>query len=560
MVDIWANKLQELSSSTGQVKVLNSLVPAAVTVTFSATPTFDATKGNAFQITLTGNVTSSTLSNAVAGQFLFFTVTQDGTGSHTFAWPSNFQNAPTVVSTASKSTNVVGFYDGTNFNIAGQWNTATGGTGTGTVTSVGMTGDGVVYKSSVGGSPVTTSGTLVPALASANAGYVLAGPIGSTQSNVSYRQSKVAVSSGTTGTVTFDSPIQSGSAIVVVPLATSSGGWYFTAISDTLSTSYTGYGGAAATFRAIGFAASSGTCTITVSGGSTVSGVPILAIEIPGAATYVDGSSWASSSWNTGGAVPFTITSSSVTPTNATDSFIVIQTSNGTCYPSSGFTTNPVASLASTVDSGSAETGAIWLYAPGNTGSFAFSVTMATHTGSCHNSGTTYVLCFTQSASASAAPWVARRLQETDLPATSISAIQSVTKYAIASTVSLPSNTNTTVISQSVTMPSSGGPFRVLASYSGVEAVGGSGTVTSWISDGTNDGATMQADTTDATAMPINCEGWFGPYSNNQSVTFTWKVNPGTYATGTYQMNTGFAASTSGESGHMTLTVLQSRN
>ena len=109
-------------------------------------------------------------------------------------------------------------------------------------------------------------------------------------------------------------------------------------------------------------------------------------------------------------------------------------------------------------------------------------------------------------------------------------------------------------------MPSDGCPCRVFATYTGVEAVGGSGTVTSWISDGTNDHATMQADTTDATAMPIHQSGWFGPYSNNESVTFTWKVNPGTYATGTYQMNTGFAASTSGETGNMTLTVMQSRN
>src|SRR5512146_732789 len=221
MVDAWAERLQELYSSTGQVRVTNSLAPVAVTVTYSATPTFDATKGNAFQITLTGNVTSSTLSGALAGQFLFFTVTQDAAGSRTFVWPANFQNAPTVVPDATKSTNVVGFYDGTNFNIAGQWNTASGGTGTGTVTSVGMTGDGTVYNSSVSGSPVTTSGTLAPSLANANAGYVLAGPIGSPGTNVSVRQFVIGSTTSGASTATivcpaFTNPVIAGNKILVL--------------------------------------------------------------------------------------------------------------------------------------------------------------------------------------------------------------------------------------------------------------------------------------------------------------------------------------------------------
>lgn len=46
----------------------------------------------------------------------------------------------------------------------------------GTVTSVAMTGDGTVFSASVSGSPITTSGTLAPALASQTANTVLAGP------------------------------------------------------------------------------------------------------------------------------------------------------------------------------------------------------------------------------------------------------------------------------------------------------------------------------------------------------------------------------------------------
>ena len=48
--------------------------------------------------------------------------------------------------------------------------------GTGTVTSVGLTGDGTVFNSSVSGSPVTTNGNLAPSLHTQSANRVFAGP------------------------------------------------------------------------------------------------------------------------------------------------------------------------------------------------------------------------------------------------------------------------------------------------------------------------------------------------------------------------------------------------
>lgn len=48
--------------------------------------------------------------------------------------------------------------------------------GTGTVTSVGMTGDNVIFNTVVGGSPFTGSGTLVPALLVQTPNVILAGP------------------------------------------------------------------------------------------------------------------------------------------------------------------------------------------------------------------------------------------------------------------------------------------------------------------------------------------------------------------------------------------------
>jgi hypothetical protein len=89
-------------------------------VTFSATPAFTLGSGaNTFKITLTGNVTSSTIGSASAGQGATFLVCQDATGSRTFTWPASFKGAMTIGSTASKC-NIQSFaYDGTTFYATG---------------------------------------------------------------------------------------------------------------------------------------------------------------------------------------------------------------------------------------------------------------------------------------------------------------------------------------------------------------------------------------------------------------------------------------------------------
>lgn len=57
---------------------------ALQTVSFGASLTFDCSKANGFQVTLTGNVTSATILNASPGQIVTFVLIQDGTGGHTF--------------------------------------------------------------------------------------------------------------------------------------------------------------------------------------------------------------------------------------------------------------------------------------------------------------------------------------------------------------------------------------------------------------------------------------------------------------------------------------------
>lgn len=84
------------------------------TLTFSATPTFNASLGNTQKITLTANVTSSTLSNASTGQQIHFLICQDGTGSRTFVWPTNVLGGMTIGSTPSKCSAQNFIFDGTN--------------------------------------------------------------------------------------------------------------------------------------------------------------------------------------------------------------------------------------------------------------------------------------------------------------------------------------------------------------------------------------------------------------------------------------------------------------
>jgi hypothetical protein len=80
-----------------------------ITVPFSATPIFDATKAVGFKITLSGNVTSSSFINGLFGPaIIYFRIAQDGTGGRTFVWPANVRGAG-VVSPAPSITSIQAF-------------------------------------------------------------------------------------------------------------------------------------------------------------------------------------------------------------------------------------------------------------------------------------------------------------------------------------------------------------------------------------------------------------------------------------------------------------------
>jgi hypothetical protein len=80
---------------------------------FSATPTFDAGAASSFKMTLTGDVTSATLTNAMVGQMLSFVLCQDGVGNHSFVWPSNVKGGMGVGTQPSRCSAQAFVYDGT---------------------------------------------------------------------------------------------------------------------------------------------------------------------------------------------------------------------------------------------------------------------------------------------------------------------------------------------------------------------------------------------------------------------------------------------------------------
>jgi hypothetical protein len=64
--------------------------PNIISVAYSPTPAFNAADSNGFQMALSGNITSSTISGVTAGQLIAFYFAQDSVGGRTVSWPSSF--------------------------------------------------------------------------------------------------------------------------------------------------------------------------------------------------------------------------------------------------------------------------------------------------------------------------------------------------------------------------------------------------------------------------------------------------------------------------------------
>jgi hypothetical protein len=84
--------------------------------TGAATITPNAAAGTIYNYTLTGNITLSALTNAVAGTGMTIILTQDGTGGRTLTSTMKFLGGVKTLSTAAAAIDIMSvFYDGTTY-------------------------------------------------------------------------------------------------------------------------------------------------------------------------------------------------------------------------------------------------------------------------------------------------------------------------------------------------------------------------------------------------------------------------------------------------------------
>jgi hypothetical protein len=99
-----------------QLQATKSMASGLNVVIFSATPTFDASLGNIQEMTLSGNVTSFTIPNAVAGEHVTFIFLENATGGYTVSGiPANVHGWAAISTTANTYSRESCNYDGTNW-------------------------------------------------------------------------------------------------------------------------------------------------------------------------------------------------------------------------------------------------------------------------------------------------------------------------------------------------------------------------------------------------------------------------------------------------------------
>ena len=118
IVDSNAGQIKEIAASDHIV--FDSAAGSITALTDAATISVDFSSSNNFSVTLGGNRTLGNPSNVVAGQSGFIAVTQDGTGSRTLAYSSNWDfasgSAPTLTTTAG-ATDIIAYYARTTTSI-----------------------------------------------------------------------------------------------------------------------------------------------------------------------------------------------------------------------------------------------------------------------------------------------------------------------------------------------------------------------------------------------------------------------------------------------------------
>jgi len=118
IVDSSALQIKEIAANDHVV--FDSAAGNITALTDAATVSINFASSNNFSVTLAGNRTLGNPSNVVAGQSGFIAVTQDGTGSRTLSYSSNWDFAqgvaPTLTTTAG-AIDVIAYYARTTTSI-----------------------------------------------------------------------------------------------------------------------------------------------------------------------------------------------------------------------------------------------------------------------------------------------------------------------------------------------------------------------------------------------------------------------------------------------------------
>jgi hypothetical protein len=87
-----------------------------VTLGYASPLAIDGSLGDTYELTLTGNVLSSTMTNVIAGRLYTFIIIEDGVGGRTFAWPGNVIT-PDAIDTSIGRINIQTFRARNNGNL-----------------------------------------------------------------------------------------------------------------------------------------------------------------------------------------------------------------------------------------------------------------------------------------------------------------------------------------------------------------------------------------------------------------------------------------------------------
>lgn len=102
-----ASSSNYFAATSNKVPTTDVIYTSEVTVTYGTTTTFDFATFINSSVTLTGNITTMTLSNVIAGKAGTIRFIQDGTGSRTTVWSSTFKFAGGTTPSLSTAANAV---------------------------------------------------------------------------------------------------------------------------------------------------------------------------------------------------------------------------------------------------------------------------------------------------------------------------------------------------------------------------------------------------------------------------------------------------------------------